>query len=380
MDERKEKKSVQDIIDEATRAKRAKEYEAARAKRDRFQLKAFDDIEIDTGPEWLIKEVLPSHGLAVIYGEPGCGKSFLCLDMALAVARGRPWAGRASRQGTIVYITPEGVSGFKKRIVAYRQHHKPPPGTPFYLIDDPVILAPPRVLGATSDVGPLAFRIKEQVETVSAIFVDTLARAMIGADENSTADMGVLIENCTRLAAELECLVVLVHHTGKDSSKGARGSSALKGASDLEMLVSITDGVRNARLTKSKDGEGDLQMDFSLPKVNLGDGVSSCIIGVDRPWSLGPEDPLLGVGGSDILRVQKAIHGKGLRANSQSTDWVGHTIARVLDRDSQSERERAQISKIIKIWLSTGMLTEVTIKDEHRHAKRAIEVGEWADE
>ena len=110
--------------------------------------------------------------------------------------------------------TPEGVSGFRKRLVAYRKHHRPLPGAPFYLVTDAADLG-----HSSGDASNRANRILEQSGPVAVLVIDTLARAMGGADENATGDMSVLVDNCGLIAEFLGCAIILVHHVGKDATK-----------------------------------------------------------------------------------------------------------------------------------------------------------------
>src|ERR1700674_809342 len=75
-------------------------------------------------PEWLIDGVMPLMGLTALYGQPGGGKSFIALDMALAIASGRPWQGHPVKRGYVVYISAEGGSGLSKRVGAWLAHHQ----------------------------------------------------------------------------------------------------------------------------------------------------------------------------------------------------------------------------------------------------------------
>lgn len=289
----------------------------ARAKRgvsevvkvDRFHVEHFDDVELSAEPEWRVRDVLPRMGLVLVVGEPGSGKSFMASDLGMCVAGDRDWAGKNVEAGMVVYVTSEGISGFRKRLVAYRDHHRPPPGSPFYLITDA-----PDLGHNPGDANELIRRISAQVDDVAVIFIDTLARSMAGADENSTADMSVLVENCDRLSRQLRCVVVLVHHIGKDASKGARGSSVLKAAADIEICVAGQQGQRTARITKSKDGESGLEMTFSLVRVELGEGISSCILQVETDWSFAAQKATAKINGPcqiALKALQQAIDEAG---------------------------------------------------------------------
>ena len=90
---------------------------------DPLPLEWFADIEPRLDGLWLIKKLLPAIGLALIYGHPGSGKSFLALDFAFHVSLGWPWNGRRVHRGLVVYVGAEGGNGLRNRIVAFRRHH-----------------------------------------------------------------------------------------------------------------------------------------------------------------------------------------------------------------------------------------------------------------
>ena len=117
----------------------------------------------------------------------------------------------------------------------------------------------------------------------AVVILDTLNRAAPGADENSSKDMGAILEAAKALQRLTGGLVVLVHHTGKDATKGLRGHSSLFAALDAALEVTRTGDRREWALTKSKDGEDGLRHAFNLRVVSLGadsDGlpVSSCVV------------------------------------------------------------------------------------------------------
>jgi RecA-family ATPase len=62
-------------------------------------------------PRWLIRDWLPASSLILIYGEPGAGKTFVALDIAVAIATGRDWNGNKVARGIVLYIAAEGVAG-----------------------------------------------------------------------------------------------------------------------------------------------------------------------------------------------------------------------------------------------------------------------------
>jgi RecA-family ATPase len=96
--------------------------------------------------------------------------------------------------------------------------------------------------------------------------IDTLARVMAGGDENSTKEMSAFVRNCDLIREATGCTVLLVHHTGKDKTKGSRGSNALLGAVDTELMVEAN----KVWSTKQRDAEKAAPISFALETVDLG--------------------------------------------------------------------------------------------------------------
>lgn len=225
-------------------------------------------------PEWVIKGVLPKAGLVVLYGESGSGKSFMALDMAAAIARGIQWRGRRVKQGRVVYIAAEGAGGFRNRCVAYLQVNGLDAGAlPLEIIpDSPNLLKGDEALALARAIGP-----------ADVVVVDTFAQVTPGGNENAGEDMGKALKNCAGIHRATGAVVLLVHHSGKDASKGARGWSGIKAAADAELEVTKSAAGRAMRTSKMKDGEDDLVWGFALDTVGIGadadgDPITSCTV------------------------------------------------------------------------------------------------------
>jgi hypothetical protein len=224
----------------------------------------FEDIAPPTKSAALVKGVLDECGMSVLYGESGAGKTFFTLDLALHIALGWEWRGYKVRQGCVIYIAAEGQNGIRKRIEAFRQQHDlKNAAPPFALIPTSVDL-----LNPDADTTPLIMKVKAAAERfpVKLVVVDTLARAMAGGNENASDDMGAFIRNIDRIRQETGAHVLIVHHCGKDTAKGARGHSSLRAATDTEIeLTSDGDtGIKTACIKKQKDGEEGIQFAFRL--------------------------------------------------------------------------------------------------------------------
>ena len=214
---------------------------------------------------WRIERILPETSfLTGLYGPSGFFKSFIILDMALCIATGKLWHGRKVKQGTVVYIAAEGQAGTLKRIQAWKKHHNIKQVDQFNLLPVKVIL------DDLSELRDFTTTIQSFTEKPSLIIFDTLARCMKG-DENSTSDMGQVIISCNKITGDTGAQVLLIHHSGKDTSKGARGSIALTGAVDTLLNIK-KNGQYEVTLNceKQKDYELFPDMPFRMDIVDTG--------------------------------------------------------------------------------------------------------------
>lgn len=239
-----------------------------------FKLISRDDLHSRPALRWRIKGVLPERGLAGLYGPSTSGKSFLAFDMACAIAEGQPWFGHRVIAAPVVYVALEGEAGFRTRSQAWEQHHARKQPANFFMVLQPFNLI--------DEVDALA----NVVPPGAVVVIDTLNRAAPISDENSSKDMGAILEGAKRLQALTDGLVVVVHHTGKDATKGLRGHSSLFAALDAAIEVSRDEEYREWRVAKSKDGADGATHPFRLELKSLGqdeygDGITSCVITPD---------------------------------------------------------------------------------------------------
>lgn len=241
----------------------------------------FEDIEPSLVDAYLIKNVLAADTMSVIYGPSNSGKTFFALDLAFHVATGRAWRGLRVMPAAVLYLAAEGGRGVLNRVVALKK-------------ETGVTSAPIAVKRAGLDllhseadlqsVYNLALGVKQRAPDMPLmIVIDTLSRIMAGGDENSAADMTALIRNIDAIRTATGAHVMLVHHTGKDTARGARGHSSLRAATDTEIEVQNEDGERAAQVQKQRDYQGGETFAFSLKSVSLGhdqdgDEVTSCVV------------------------------------------------------------------------------------------------------
>lgn len=227
---------------------------------------------------WLIDGYIEADALAVLYGPPGKGKSFLALDMSCCIATGLPFHGHDVKPGAVFYIAGEGHNGLARRLRAWAQHNDTEMPVLLFVSEAPTDLA------SASNAAKVAEAVHQLADTTGEspvlIVIDTMARNF-GGDENSATDVGQFIRNADALRRRWKATVVIVHHSGKNGERGARGSSALKGAADAEYEVSRNDEDKLIRLTprKMKDAEEPPSLAFELVGVPVRDDVGSLVGG-----------------------------------------------------------------------------------------------------
>ncbi len=238
----------------------------------------------DTRQDYLIKGYLPSSSVASAYGASGSYKSFLAVSWGCHIATGKPWAGKPVTQGAVIYVVGEGGIGVPRRIRSWEQTlNSGSPIDALYRVDCPIFPASPesvqQVIQAARDV-----KVASGMP-VRLIILDTLARCFGGSDENAAKDMGAFIQGCDAIKAATQATVLIIHHSGKDQDKGARGSSAFRAALDVEFNVRREGdgGALILSCTKMKDAEEPPRRAYDLNSVNLyvdddGDQITSLVL------------------------------------------------------------------------------------------------------
>lgn len=228
---------------------------------------------------WLIKRLLPRLGISMIYGDSTAGKTFLAIDMAMAIARGVPtWCGSKVAQGKVVFVAAEDAAGVELRYHAYLKNagirESELDGQFTIICQAPNLLDDNYVLALIKGIGH-----------ADLIIMDTLASVMAGGNENTGESMGKVIDSAKRIAMETGSVVLLIHHSGKNQAAGARGWSGMRAGVDAEFCITQDkDGkTRVIEATKIKNGVQGEKFAFMLQQVDLGrdeDGEpeSSCVV------------------------------------------------------------------------------------------------------
>lgn len=240
---------------------------AASASRPKFELVQASKIEMRP-TQWVVWDLIELDSLGLVFGDPGCGKSFFAIDIALAVATGTPFFGHQVKQGPVIYIAGEGHNGLKRRMMAWSQFND--------ISHDSAPLYISLMSAALTDIEMLS-QVQAAIDLVAAdhgdpvlIVIDTVARNFGPGDENSTQDMSQFIQAVDALRASTKATVLLVHHSGHSDKSRARGAMALKGALDAEYRMDRDEsGVIRLEATKMKDAKYPEPMAFRLESVLL---------------------------------------------------------------------------------------------------------------
>jgi hypothetical protein len=251
----------------------------AKADRRKFKHTQAGDFVLRQPPGWLLKGLIPKAALGVVFAEPGAGKTFWTLDLALRLAAGLEWNGRKpERACRVAYVCAEGLGGFMGRLgAASLQMVVDLAGLGFEVFEEFPNLTDPE------PVADLIVQLKE-LGGFDVVVVDTLAQVTPGANENAGEDMGRALAHCKAIHAACGAFVLLVHHAGKDPTKGARGWSGLRAACDVEIEIIRNGDAREARVTKLKDGEDGGVFHFKLLQRDSGlvdgdgEAVTSCVV------------------------------------------------------------------------------------------------------
>ena len=217
----------------------------------RWQFLTDTELEALPDPAWQVAKTLTTESIGFLYGPWSSYKSFAAIDLALSVATGTPWLDtHATEQSTVLYVTGEGKTGIKKRVVAWKaaKGHKS--------------IEAFRFSPTFPNFGSVE-ELKDWGKAVAAIspgliIIDTMSHAMAGwGDENATKDAATLMLRLYQLRDALKCSVFALHHTGKNKDRGSRGSEEFPQKSDV-VLFSTYDkdtAIVTLEMTKQKDAE-----------------------------------------------------------------------------------------------------------------------------
>ena len=277
----------------------------------KFPLLSILELEEQPEPEFLIEDILMVDSQAILVAPPAEGKSFLALSFALCVATGREWLGHKVKQGLVVYVAAEGGRGMRKRVRAWMKEHD------IRTVDSMFFLLEAPQLRSGEQLRELLKSIEAKLSGYPVLIVlDTLARTMVGADENTAKEVGEWVDGAQKLQKKTGATILTLHHSLKRQGKSKpiveRGSGALRGAVDTMMVVVKKGSNLTLSCEKSKDSEEFEDIPLLLKQVDLGaseKGPQSSLVVVRGDASVKMTIPFLGEGPRMALSLLRDLAG-----------------------------------------------------------------------
>lgn len=318
-------------------------------------------------PQFAIAGLLEHRGLTSLIGQPGIGKSGVALDMAAALVTGNRWMGRETLQQRVLYLPGEGLSGAVQRIKAWESAHDIDLGGELF-VGDSIIQ-----IGASNEAW--AAVIERMLKFgIGLLMLDTFARAAVGMEENSATDVGKAIARLDQVRAATGAGVMVVHHTRKDGGSG-RGSSALNGALDTELLVreggwwQDDDGPIPGRqlemlVTKQKNAE---QPEHGIPMLAMKEGSSFIMTGPNGIV----DDPLDGIAAPRAV-IPESVINVAIRLQEYAQRFTQQGLTRsefaygipmddyTAQRRDQKTAWKMKVNEAVDLGMKYGLLQTLT--------------------
>jgi AAA domain len=259
-----------------------------------FNIRRHRDANNPTRPD-LVKGLLPETGCGLLSGQSGTYKTFVALNLAAAIATGKPFAGYSiKRPGATLAFVSEGASGWQQRLDAVSKHSYDSARLPIAYTGDPVcLLEPANVAAVIEAVKATGEEFKRDLDLpLSLVLFDTLigsAGFAKSGDENDAVVGAKLMNALAEISAKTGAFVLGIDHFGKAVETGTRGSSAKEAAADVVLALiankSVSGEISGQRLAvrKRRDGPAGVEHSFTVDTVELGedddgDIIKSCAI------------------------------------------------------------------------------------------------------
>lgn len=324
-----------------------------------FRLLLDNDLDLQPPLRWLVKRIIPNAGIGAIFGDSGTFKSFLALGLLANISNGQQWFGNRVKPAPAVYVPFEGQGGIPNRIKAWRLAEATRRNPQLLLSVVPpddvrsniAFIMDPINLREQADRDKLVATLIESGWSGGVLCIDTLAHASAGIDENSSA-MAEMISIFRDLQLRLGGVILLIHHSGKDSSRGMRGWSGLHAAMDF--VIECQREKDNPALmaefvvTKLKDGSSGTSAQFRLHAVQLGidedgDYISSLVVVPasdeavsDNPFKTDGDDAAIAT--EDDSFVDAWIREEVAAGKRPTGRWLDAQRVHVMDRRNLTQK------------------------------------------
>lgn len=237
------------------------------AKKERFELTWFDEIEEGKPKETILKGWLGEGEFTTISGLPGTGKSVVTTDLACHIAAGMDWHGIKVKQGLVVYVAAERKKLTERRMMAFRKHYDAH-NVPLLVVGGRLDFT--RDLKDANDL-IAAIRGAETVTGMKCVWViiDTLTRVFGGGDQNASKDMSRFVQSCDHVLTETKAHVTAIHHSAWSGERG-KGAIDLDGAVDASFMVKKEGNKHKLVCDGTNDGEDGDVLAFTMQSVTIG--------------------------------------------------------------------------------------------------------------
>lgn len=225
-------------------------------------------------PVPLVEGLLYRNSLARIFGAPGCGKSFVAVDLALRLCLGWDWNEAGVEQSKVVYVMAEGDAVNNERIQAWMDRHRVKADQ----LRGWFRAVPHKVLLLEEALRPFIDAVV--ADGVDLVILDTKNRMMVG-NENTSEDNAVMLRALDTVREATGCCVLLIDHTGLSAPDRAKGNTAGEGGMDTEALVENdkqSPPKVAVTVTRDKAREAGRRWEFFLRSHPLHDGTDAAVL------------------------------------------------------------------------------------------------------
>jgi KaiC/GvpD/RAD55 family RecA-like ATPase len=304
-------------------------------------------------PPSLVEGLIPDRGLVILGGSSGAGKTYIAAHLSTALASGQNFFGHAvSGPAGVIYIAAEGGDTLAPRLQAARI------GLQLSSMPYPVAVVN-RGIGNLSNEADLS-RLIQKIKRLKAkilqkfgypvrmVVLDTVSAAFSIKDENSAGEMSRLCKLLMVLGGCINAVTLAVHHYGKSTESGLRGSSSIRASADGVVAVladrnELTGFCSNRRLVlvKSRTGVEGVAHAFDLESMEVAtSGFDSVVAakvvargtaeadlktGNNRPYSMG------------LKRFISALEQALIAYGQEIMVWTDAPIVRAVDREKVRE-------------------------------------------
>ena len=337
-----------------------------------------------TFPPSLVKGLLPRNGIAFIGGQSGAGKTFIAIDLAVALTTGQTFFGRKVKEKVgVMFIAGEGAETIQPRLTVACMARNVERLLPIsWTATIPDFTKPDEVRAFIAKLKREAAWMQENHGVrMGAIVIDTLSAVFNMQDENDNSEAARIIRALKVIGEALDVLLIPIHHYGKGAETGLRGASAWRAGcdavlsitADRNQLTGVVSG-HSLWLAKSRVGEEGSVGAFGLRTMLLGvdedgDELTSCYVVPEAAV----KQTVAARREAEAVALE-LVDGGEWRADPQSELWVGRCVAEAFSLDIEDAKQRAQIKGILKRLVAEKKVVEVFRNDAQRRSRKFVEL------